>query len=190
MERNGWQRKRIRAVTTLLTLAVMGMIFFFSTQDATRSDQTSGVITRDVINVVHPNYEHYEPARKMSIYNTVQYLVRKCAHYSEYTLLGFMLRLCLESWLGRKLRHRRKLLILFSLLIGACYAGTDEVHQLLIDGRSGQLLDVLLDSCGVFTGTLLGTLTVWGTARLNRRRREGTRHGRLAEQAVSKPAAG
>ena len=41
---------------------------------------------------------------------------------------------------------------------GALYACTDELHQIRTDGRSGQFTDVLLDSCGVLAGVLLGVL--------------------------------
>lgn len=40
----------------------------------------------------------------------------------------------------------------FSLAIGAEYATIDEVHQLFIEGRSGQIVDVVIDSIGVSIG--------------------------------------
>ena len=45
-------------------------------------------------------------------------------------------------------------------MIGAVYAATDEAHQLLVDGRGGSVLDVLLDSSGVLTGVLIGMLLI------------------------------
>ena len=39
--------------------------------------------------------------------------------------------------------------------LGTLYAASDEVHQLFIEGRTGQLSDVLLDSSGVLAGALL-----------------------------------
>ena len=51
---------------------------------------------------------------------------------------------------------------------GAAYAGSDELHQKLIDGRSGQISDVLLDSCGVFLGAALA----WRIIRGSRRKRK------------------
>jgi len=35
------------------------------------------------------------------------------------------------------------------------YAATDEFHQLFVPGRSGQVKDVLLDSCGAAVGVLI-----------------------------------
>ena len=44
---------------------------------------------------------------------------------------------------------------------GTIYAGTDELHQMLIDGRSGQRSDVLLDSAGVMAGVLIAVLILY-----------------------------
>lgn len=42
--------------------------------------------------------------------------------------------------------------ILFSLLIGTEYAAIDEIHQLFINGRSGQIIDVFIDAIGISMG--------------------------------------
>ena len=164
MVKGGWQRPWVRGVTTLLTLAVMVMIFCFSMQDAAHSDETSGTISQAVIRVLYPDYPERTPEEQQEIYDNVQHVVRKCAHFSEYTLLGFLMRLCFESWFGAAARKRGRLAI-FSTLAGAEYACTDELHQLLIDGRSGQWTDVLIDSLGVTLGVLLAGLLISRTAR-------------------------
>ena len=72
--------------------------------------------------------------------------------------------MCLESWIGRK-----KKLIPGSWGIGAMYACTDELHQLITDGRSGQWTDVLLDSGGVLTGVLAASLILLAIRRKGKR---------------------
>lgn len=42
--------------------------------------------------------------------------------------------------------------MLFALAIGIEYATIDEIHQLFVDGRSGQFTDVLIDTIGVAIG--------------------------------------
>lgn len=42
--------------------------------------------------------------------------------------------------------------MIFSLLIGVEYAAIDEIHQLFIDGRSGQISDVCIDAIGIAIG--------------------------------------
>ena len=155
MVRTGWQRTWIRILTTTLTICAMAMIFEFSTQNADRSDHTSGFISNAIISVLYRDYLTQTPEKQQEIYDSVQYVVRKIAHFGEYTLLGFLLRLCLESWFGHRMK-KRSALLLMAFIIGTLYAGTDEWHQLLIDGRSGQWSDVLLDGCGVLFGAFLG----------------------------------
>lgn len=44
--------------------------------------------------------------------------------------------------------------VIFSLLIGLEYAIIDEIHQLFIDGRSGQVSDVIIDEIGFAIGII------------------------------------
>ena len=156
MKRNGWQRTWVRILTTVMTMAVMTFIFAFSSENAESSDQTSGNISRAVIPVVYPDYEQKPPEEKKICYDNVQHIVRKTAHFTEYLILGLLIRLCLESWFGR-----RKGMLPISWAAGTIYAGTDELHQKLIDGRSGQRTDVLLDSAGVMAGVMIAVLILY-----------------------------
>lgn len=159
MTQHGWQRTWIRAVTTLLTAAVMVMIFCFSTENAAESDQRSGTISMVVIRVLYPEYETMDTPEKKELYDSVQFAVRKCAHFTEYMLLGLMIRLCLESWFGLRIRKAYAVLLI-STVTGTVYACTDELHQLAIDGRFGTWTDVLVDSCGVLAGVCMGSVLV------------------------------
>ena len=156
MERTGLQRTWVRILLTVLTLAVMGMIFFFSTETAEQSDETSGYFTRQVIDVLYPDYTKYEKKQQQSLYDSIQTVIRKMAHYTEFAILGFLMRLCLESWFGK-----RKWLTPVSWGLSTLYASTDEMHQILIDGRSGQWTDILLDSAGVLSGVLIAVLVLF-----------------------------
>ena len=166
MARTGWQTPWVRAATTLLTLAVMAMIFCFSMETAEQSDSRSGRISDKIIWLFYPSYEQMETMRQEEVYETVQHAVRKCAHFTEYMMLGFMLRLCLESWIGHRIR-RRRIHGLAALGAGTAYACTDEMHQLAIDGRSGQWTDVLVDVCGVLAGVALGSVLIGSLDRMN-----------------------
>ena len=159
MAGTGWQRTWVRIVTTLLTAAIMFMIYFFSTENATQSDHRSGIISMAVIRVVHPEYGQMDAEEQKTVYDEVQHIVRKCAHFTEYMLLGFVIRLCLESWFGfRKNRFFR--LGADGIAGGTVYACTDEAHQMAIEGRMGAWSDVLVDAGGVMTGVILGTLLI------------------------------
>ena len=133
----------IRIGTTLITIGVMVMIFCFSTEPAEKSDTTSGIISKRVADAVRPGWDTLRQEEKKLFFDTVQYYVRKTAHFTEFALLGFCLRICLESWAGRK----RGLL--------------DEMYQRTVDGRSGQWQDVLIDSSGVLTGALIAAAALY-----------------------------
>ena len=86
-------------------------------------------------------------------------LVRKLAHFTEYAVLGALL------WLDWRLLGRDGLLL--PLGAGLLFAAGDELLQTFIPGRSGELLDVLLDFSGVLAAVL--------PARLIRTRKENKR---------------
>lgn len=146
----------------LLTVGMMVLIFVFSAQPAQDSDRTSGFLVNLVLYTACPDYDTLSPDAQQAVYNTLQHLVRKAAHFTEFALLGFFLRLCLESWFPKAR------LSLWAWLGGALYAVSDEIHQLSVDARSGQFKDVLLDSSGVIAGVIVG----WVILTLLRRRRE------------------
>ena len=159
MTRTGWQKTWVRTVTTMMTVTVMALIFFLSTENAYESDERSGFFSRIIISIFHPDYERMSPEEQHELYLDVQHVVRKCAHFAEYLILGFLIRLCLESWFGNRMK-RPYLLAAGAFAAGTAYACTDEAHQLMIDGRSGQWRDVLVDGGGVTAGAVLGTLFI------------------------------
>jgi len=150
---NGLQRKPIRILLTFLTAAMMILIFCFSMEPAEKSDKTSGTLSQAVISIMYPDYDHFPSQKQHSVFDRVQHFVRKTAHFTEYTLLGFLIRMCLESWIGNRRGN-----YMISWGIGTLYAVTDEIHQLLIDGRSGQWSDVLIDSGGVAAGAAIAAM--------------------------------
>jgi hypothetical protein len=68
-------------------------------------------------------------------------VLRKLAHAAEYAVLGLLLvRAIGNAWLA--------------VALGIAYAASDELHQHLVPGREGAVLDVLIDSVGVLAGVL------------------------------------
>ena len=181
MTRSGWQRTWVRILTTLLTAAVMVMIFGFSTENAEKSDHRSGVFAGRLVRLLYPDFDRMDPEQQEEAFFESQVIVRKCAHVTEYTVLGFLIRLCLESWFGHKTKRRRTL-SLGAFGAGIVYACTDEAHQLSIDGRAGLWTDVLVDAGGVLAGIMIAALLIRMAERMKEKRNRGEEDGILQEQ--------
>lgn len=148
----------------LAVLATAGMIFWFSAQNGAASGQLSGGITEKVVEVVEPDYDSLPEPEQQTLFDAVQFAVRKSAHFSEYALLGFLLRLLCASYALRRGG-------LVAWLCGTGYAATDELHQWFVAARSAMWQDVCLDSSGVLAGVLLATgILALIAYRRNRRR--------------------
>ena len=148
----------------LAVLATAGMIFWFSAQNGAASSQLSGGITEKVVEAVEPDYDSLPEPEQQTLFDAVQFAVRKSAHFSEYALLGLLLRLLCASYALRRGG-------LVAWLSGTGYAATDELHQWFVAARSAMWQDVCLDSSGVLAGVLLATgILALIAYRRNRRR--------------------
>ena len=70
----------------------------------------------------------------------------KLFHAIEYAILGFLLRRALV-FQGNQFIHRN--VSWLTILIGGIYAISDEIHQLFVPGRSGEIDDVIADIIGI-----------------------------------------
>ena len=75
----------------------------------------------------------------LGVWDTV---LRKCAHVTEYAVLGALLYRAFEREAA-------------ALAAGIAYAATDEVHQHFVRGRHASPVDVGIDAVGVAVGMLL-----------------------------------
>ena len=81
----------------------------------------------------------------------VTQIVRKGAHLLNFTILGFLF--CMAAY---KTAKSNEIIVVFTaMLCGLIGATIDEVHQLFVDGRSGQVSDVLIDFLGTCTGCII-----------------------------------
>jgi VanZ family protein len=132
----------------------MLFIFFLSSQPATVSNGLSKSVTRAAVKAVEKTDPSDSSAKKIEkrvsgLNNTI----RKYAHTSVYLVLAVLIFIAFKRY-GSK----RPAALLFSFLICALFAASDEFHQLFVPGRSSQLLDFALDCAGAATGLLLYTL--------------------------------
>ena len=144
----------IRIVLIVMILLTSMVIFGFSNQNAEESSGISMRITKFITSRIESIREKEQSEREI-IENKIESVIRKIAHYTIYTFLGFLIMSFVSTY---KLKELDRISI--SLISGVVYATTDEIHQIFILGRSGQITDVMLDSLGVLTGIFVSLFII------------------------------
>ncbi len=134
-----------KVIKIILVLLWMVMIFLLSNEEAVKSSKKSdGLIIRSVELFTGKSLSVQE---KEKVLKYLVFPVRKCAHLSLYLILGILVISLLREYMAIDTK-----LVLLSLLICFLYACSDEVHQLFVPGRSGEVRDVLIDTLGACLG--------------------------------------
>jgi VanZ family protein len=133
---------------TIIVIAIMAFIFFQSALPADLSSEESG----RVVDLIVRLFQGVAPIDR----ETLVFIVRKGAHFTEYMILGGFLVPAVKEWMAVDttpvpvVRER-----ITAWLAGTLYAVTDEIHQSFVPGRSCELRDMGIDSCGVLAGVLV-----------------------------------
>ena len=118
----------------IMTAAVMAIIFLFSCEDGEESKEVSenllGLIIEHLGNIVSHN------------------VLRKIAHFTEYTALGFFMCGAIHFSFEKKRFY-------VPLIPCALYAVSDEIPQYFVPERACRIFDVFIDTCGSLTGILI-----------------------------------
>ena len=141
--------KITRILILILIILNCATIFVFSSEIDIYSSERSGRVAEFISNLIPSIRNMEEQEKKLFKEEVLQPIVRKVAHYSIYTSLGF-LSMCFA--LTCKGTYRQK--GISSLVFCILYSISDEIHQLFVPGRSGQLVDVYIDTLGALTGIL------------------------------------
>ncbi|MTD30572.1 VanZ family protein [Planomicrobium sp. YIM 101495] len=128
----------------------MAVIFMLSHQPGSQSSQLSSSVTEVIIQAIETIVP--DSGGGVEQFHTI---VRKNAHFFAYLLLGILLTNALRrsgvtGWQSFAL----------AFMGSVVYAMSDEIHQLFIEGRSGEVRDVAIDSAGAAAGLLLYALLV------------------------------
>ena len=110
----------------------------------------SGGLIEKVINLLFPNIGG---EKLQSLIEGLQFIVRKSAHFTAYAVLGILSFITLVTYCLPLMAKCG-----LSLVICALYAVSDEYHQTFIEGRSGELRDVIIDSSGALAGIILSLI--------------------------------
>ena len=159
-----WMKSFLKYWLPLLTW--LGVIFAGSTTSMS-TERTSRYIV--------PLLLWLKPGMSPNTSWIIVVVVRKCAHVSEYAVLGVLL--CRALWSLPALR--RKTLIVFGAVLLGCalFAASDEFHQMFVKSRTPSVHDVLLD----VAGALFGLLIAASFALRDRERLRVTRHSEVVD---------
>ena len=128
-----------------MTAAVMIFIFIQSALPGHVSGAESNIIVRIITSIVQADPE------------TVGFVVRKTAHFTEYMVLGACLLLNVRDCFAH-LQPRQMWGLAW--MLGTAYAVTDELHQRFVPERSCEPRDMCIDAAGVALGALIMLVTV------------------------------
>ena len=148
-------KNKLKYLPCITTLAVMIIIFIFSSQNAEDSSQTSTGFMQFIINIVN---SVFNTCHSPSLAQEIDFFVRKAAHFSIFARLG--LNVCwMLVWLREYITKSNA--VLASAIFCFIYACTDEMHQLFSSGRSCRFADVILDTAGGIFGAICFLILIW-----------------------------
>ena len=137
--------KTKKIITFILIVLWMILVFYLSNQVANESSQLSGGLTRKILEVLH-----MLDGKTIEEQAIIETIIRKLAHFSLYAIGGIIIFLHVNLY---EITEKRK--VITSWTIGTAYAITDEIHQLFVPGRSGEIRDVFIDSLGIIIGIII-----------------------------------
>ncbi len=126
----------------------MGVIFSFSAQPAAESDELSLGIAQKIFQFIHslsdvPVFSWIGTDNIILAIGVANHYVRKTAHFMIYFILAVLVYNLVAAY-GVK----RSKVVMLAALICLLYAISDEIHQIFVPGRAGQIKDVLIDFSG------------------------------------------
>ena len=136
-----------KTIKIILVLVCMISIFMFSNDPAYKSDKKSNFVIVSIAEFL-AGHSLDKEAREEKIDEYVV-LVRKSAHFIIYFLLGLFVISLIKEYKVIDIKY-----LIYAFIFCLLYACSDEVHQLFVVGRSGNIIDVIIDSIGSIFGIL------------------------------------
>ena len=157
-----FQSKTAHVFSHILVFVWMWIIFSFSAQNGEDSGGLSGRICFSIVSAVNDLFRFgWEQVQMQEFAAMLGFPIRKLAHMSEFGILAILLYWALSFY--PKLKQPRwicktnQIPYVLAFALTALYAVTDELHQLFIADRSGNIFDVCVDSIGA----LLALCFIW-----------------------------
>lgn len=152
------KKKRVVVVSILAIIAILWIlgIYKLSSMNTNNSNgKSSNIIsifiedTLEITNKYGITDSHPDDAKLEKASQLLNAPLRKVMHASVYFVLAFIV-----LFITNYLFHNKRFLISFiiSLVVVILLAGFDEYHQTFVDGRTGSVKDVLIDTAGGIAG--------------------------------------
>jgi len=139
------------------------VIFSFSRMSGSESNQKSkGTIDKvltqaaNITNKLNITDVNTESAKKIPIIEQLNTPLRKCMHAGIYFVLSILMFIVLKSFDVKTWKA-----FLVSVILAFFYACSDEYHQTLVEGRTGQFSDVIIDMIVGFLGAFFATIVLF-----------------------------
>nr|WP_302120060.1 VanZ family protein [uncultured Ruminococcus sp.] len=139
---------RFRIIMFVLTASVIAFAFIHSSMPSVESAQESESVL-DFVTVILKLFGIDS--------NLSDHIIRKLAHFTEYSVLGALLCSCAYSFD----RIKPIKFVPYTVSIGLFTCFIDETIQLGVEGRSGQVSDMWIDFFGVLLGTAVMLVAFW-----------------------------
>ena len=135
-----------KAAAWALCVLWMLVIFMLSAMPGGVSGEQSGFVT-ELIEKALTFVLGAQTAERIPT-DTLELVVRKCAHMGEYAILFWL-------WAHALSLSGAKRPAVTALIVCAAYAASDEFHQCFSDGRGPSPVDVMIDTVGATIALLL-----------------------------------
>jgi len=116
---------------------------------------------RHTSRIIGPLLRWMNPEISEEAIRSVQLVIRKSAHLTEYAILALLVWRARRQPARGERRPWHRADACFAFAVAALFAATDEWHQSFVPSREGRFVDVLIDSTGAF----LGLLACWSFGR-------------------------
>ena len=154
------KKKRIIVIIILVVLVLLWLIGIYKLSSMNTSNsngKSSGIIgvfiedTLEVTNKYGITNSHPDSGKIEKASQLLNRPLRKVMHASVYFVLSLLIVFVINY-----LFHHKKYLLsaIISIFLLVIAAGFDEFHQTFVDGRTGAIKDVLIDTAGGVAGLL------------------------------------
>jgi VanZ family protein len=130
-----------------VSVLIWAVVIFILSTDSFSSVHTTVIVASPLLN--------FFPALSIADVETIELLIRKLAHWSEYFILSMLLARTLKA---RSSDFVTKQQMMWAVVLVAIYAVSDEFHQSFVPSRTASAVDVLIDTSGAVGAILFSYL--------------------------------